>query len=385
MDALALLDDAVVALSSLSVVELEDAQALAIALEQAAGRLRGIASQALAVVAAADPEGVSWWWRDSVGISGQAAGHAVRRAVALSALPAVASAVVEGALSLEQAGALVPLVGRLPENELTELQPTLIETCTGRTVDSIGQWVRGVLAVHAESYLDDEQAAVEKNRHLTWRLDPDGAVRGRFVLSAEKAEPFLTVIEALARRQGLDDHRPSGQRRADSLIEMAEIALRHADLPDTGGQRTQVTYVMPADWAARCYAAEPALGAWTGPQTRGFMEALLCDARISRVLLNEPGQVVGLESLTDQITLAQRRAISARDHHCVARGCTRPPGFCDVHHLVSREDGGPTEVGNLVLLCRRHHVLWHRGALTLRDLRVPWLDRPDEPQVDAAA
>ena len=28
---------------------------------------------------------------------------------------------------------------------------------------------------------------------------------------------------------------------------------------------------------------------------------------------------------------------------------------------------------NLVLLCRRHHVLWHRGRLTLEDLHVPWL------------
>jgi len=28
---------------------------------------------------------------------------------------------------------------------------------------------------------------------------------------------------------------------------------------------------------------------------------------------------------------------------------------------------------NFVLLCRRHHVLWHRGRLALTDLHVPWL------------
>ena len=27
---------------------------------------------------------------------------------------------------------------------------------------------------------------------------------------------------------------------------------------------------------------------------------------------------------------------------------------------------------NLVLLCRRHHVLWHLGTITLRHLTVPW-------------
>jgi hypothetical protein len=29
-----------------------------------------------------------------------------------------------------------------------------------------------------------------------------------------------------------------------------------------------------------------------------------------------------------------------------------------------------------VLLCRRHHVLWHQGRVQLRDLHVPWLIGP---------
>jgi hypothetical protein len=54
-----------------------------------------------------------------------------------------------------------------------------------------------------------------------------------------------------------------------------------------------------------------------------------------------------------------------------------------VHHLRSREDGGPTTLDNLVLLCRRHHVLWHDGRLLLADLRVPWLRRPLDPPMVA--
>ena len=69
------------------------------------------------------------------------------------------------------------------------------------------------------------------------------------------------------------------------------------------------------------------------------------------------------------------RAALRRGHEvtCVARGCTRPPAMCDAHHLRSRADGGPTTMENLVLLCRRHHVLWHLGALRLAQLHVPWL------------
>jgi hypothetical protein len=53
-----------------------------------------------------------------------------------------------------------------------------------------------------------------------------------------------------------------------------------------------------------------------------------------------------------------------------------------VHHLIARADGGPTSVENLVLLCRRHHVLWHRGTLGHHDLHTPWLPEPEPEQTD---
>ncbi|MBW3646193.1 MAG: HNH endonuclease [Actinobacteria bacterium] len=159
------------------------------------------------------------------------------------------------------------------------------------------------------------------------------------------------------------------------------------------------TYVVPAGWAA-AQAAAPfadivaadldgyapkarqacASAAWTGPQTRSRIETVLCDARISRVLTDGLGQVIGLEALHDEVTTAQRRTLAYRDLGCIARGCTRPPAFCDAHHLRARKDGGSTDLGNLVLLCKRHHVMWHQGRLQLRNLHVPWLtNRADRP------
>ena len=46
--------------------------------------------------------------------------------------------------------------------------------------------------------------------------------------------------------------------------------------------------------------------------------------------------------------------------------------MCDTHHLEHRADLGATLLDNLVLLCRRHHLLWHLGRLLLRDLHIPW-------------
>jgi hypothetical protein len=115
-----------------------------------------------------------------------------------------------------------------------------------------------------------------------------------------------------------------------------------------------------------------ATAAWTGPATRTRIETMLCEARITRVLLDSIGQVRALETLTDTVTPAQRRALAARDGGCAHRGCTRPPAACDAHHLQALADDGPTTLSNLVLLCRRHHLLWHLGKTTLHDLHVPW-------------
>ncbi|MDT7547674.1 MAG: hypothetical protein QOE84_68, partial [Actinomycetota bacterium] len=123
-------------------------------------------------------------------------------------------------------------------------------------------------------------------------------------------------------------------------------------------------------------------GAWTGPATRAQLDRLLCDARLQRLVLKPDGQIVTLTSLTETITKAQRRAVAARDRCCTAKGCTKPPAFCDVHHLIALADGGVTEIGNLVLLCRRHHVMWHRGLIDLTDLRTPWLRLP-QPRAPA--
>ena len=97
-----------------------------------------------------------------------------------------------------------------------------------------------------------------------------------------------------------------------------------------------------------------ATAAWSGPQTRSRIEALLCDARITRVLLCPRGQVTGFQPLRDCVTPAQRRNLAARDLHCVVRGCTRPPAMCDAHHLRRRADGGETTMDNLVLLRLSH-------------------------------
>jgi hypothetical protein len=73
-------------------------------------------------------------------------------------------------------------------------------------------------------------------------------------------------------------------------------------------------------------------------------------------------EVLDLGRSTRVVSRAQRRALVLRDGGCGFPGCDRPPQWCDAHHLRHWVKGGPTDLWNLVLLCRRHHVLCHEGG-----------------------
>jgi len=60
-----------------------------------------------------------------------------------------------------------------------------------------------------------------------------------------------------------------------------------------------------------------------------------------------------------------RRALDARDRGCRWPGCERPASWSAAHHLVHWAQGGTTELGNLVLLCHRHHRMVHEGGWQL--------------------
>jgi hypothetical protein len=338
------------------------------------------------------------WLRHTTGCTGTSAGRQIRTSVALRELPAVISAIVDGSITTEHGRVLARLVGKIDPTALSASQPQLLEVARRTDPGQLEAYVRHLIATWCEPDLEAEEESAEQGRFFTLRNQHNGRWRGTFDVTDAVAEVIQTVLEPLARRQGDDDTRTAGQRRADAQADVFGLALRFAERPDAGGTRPRLTYLIPARWALRLPTpVQRALGTdalptagfvvdldqhpgtdcatapWTGPATRNRIAALLCDAQIERVVLDENGQVVSLTTLTDQITPAQRRAVAARDRCCVAKGCSRPPAFCDVHHLRAREHGGTTDLGNLVLLCRRHHVRWHRDQLTITDLRVPWL------------
>ena len=90
---------------------------------------------------------------------------------------------------------------------------------------------------------------------------------------------------------------------------------------------------------------------------------LTCDATCE-VWFERDGQVIGAGRATRQINRRLRRALEHRHPTCAVPGCGATRGL-HAHHIRHWEDGGPTELDNLVLVCPYHHRLHHRGVITI--------------------
>jgi hypothetical protein len=88
--------------------------------------------------------------------------------------------------------------------------------------------------------------------------------------------------------------------------------------------------------------------------------------RLPPVLGGAPTQPLDVGRTTRVVQPAQRTALAVRDGGCVFPGCDRPLAWCEAHHLVHWLDGGPTDLANLVLVCRAHHRAVHEGGWRLQ-------------------
>ncbi|MUL80815.1 MULTISPECIES: HNH endonuclease signature motif containing protein [unclassified Mycolicibacterium] len=122
------------------------------------------------------------------------------------------------------------------------------------------------------------------------------------------------------------------------------------------GQHTTVIVHVDADKPVAALHLGPVL-------TDDERRYLLCEAAYD-VWFERSGQLIGSGRTTRQISRRLRRALEHRDRMCVAPGCGATRGL-HAHHIRHWEDGGPTELHNLVLLCPYHHRLHHQGGITI--------------------
>jgi hypothetical protein len=109
-----------------------------------------------------------------------------------------------------------------------------------------------------------------------------------------------------------------------------------------------------------------------GRVPKALLRRLACDSAITRVVFGPDGAVLDVGRAQRTVTGQMRRAVIARDKHCVYPGCDQPPSRCEVHHAVRHwADGGDTSVANSALLCWHHHALVDAQRISMR-----WAGKP---------
>jgi hypothetical protein len=101
-----------------------------------------------------------------------------------------------------------------------------------------------------------------------------------------------------------------------------------------------------------------------GPVAPATLQMIACNATISTMLHDEHGTVLNVGRRTRKPPAALRRAARERDRYrCRFPGCESRR--VDLHHIVFWANGGETTLGNLICLCKRHHVLVHDKGIII--------------------
>ena len=92
------------------------------------------------------------------------------------------------------------------------------------------------------------------------------------------------------------------------------------------------------------------------------LDVLRCDAARHRLTFTDRAAILRYGRTMRDWPVELYNAIAIRDGGCRWPGCTAPVHWCDVHHVHFWEHGGPTDIDNGLLLCRRHHRKLHSKA-----------------------
>ncbi|QCQ92948.1 HNH endonuclease signature motif containing protein [Rhodococcus sp. SGAir0479] len=340
-----------------------------------------------------------------------ALGKALRRE------PEIAEAHERGQVSSEHAGLITKFCEKPPRGMPFEALPScrqVLLDCAANpaaTTMSVRTCISRLERIFESDELPPSEDADRNEFHASKTLNGRVAVKGD--LDAVTGEMLLTALSALTKPRNPNDDpaatRTPGQRRAEAFAEILRRYLDSGEAPIEGGERPHLSLHVNArdlartdhdhdhdhdhheQWTARDADADApdlfggrkfherdvARVPHLGPLTIATARRLACDCHLTPVVMDD-GVPLNLGRTTRTVSKKQRRALIARDHGCAFPGCGAPPAHCEGHHIHHWADGGPTDLDNLVLLCRYHHRLLHHShwEVQIGADHHPWFTPP---------
>jgi hypothetical protein len=319
-------------------------------------KLAGAVGEADAAESWRDDGAVSMqaWLRTRFGRTAREAHRMATTARRLRHLPATAAAWADGTLSGGQVDVIIANVGRHAERFAAD-EAAILELVAPLDTHGTAVAMRGWRAM---ADAEDEGPAPDEHDgtvHLSDGLDGTGVLHGTLEPEAHQ------VVKAALRVGDCGDRSMTvPQRRAQALTDVCRFFLDNQQGSRGGRHRPHVNVVLRyEDLMAELEGATDADGPPVAARTVG---QLLCDGNLHRVLVDAAGTILDYGRATKAVPVNLFNALVVRDRGCRFPGCDRPAAWTDAHHVRFWWTGGPTSLDNLVLLCRRHHRLFHAGT-----------------------
>ncbi|OBJ51174.1 HNH endonuclease signature motif containing protein, partial [Mycobacterium sp. 1423905.2] len=189
-----------------------------------------------------------------------------------------------------------------------------------------------------------------------WRIRLPHLDAAKFDAALQSHRDALIAEWKHDRAEGGSESAPPLPGTLEAFMRLVEAGWDAEAARRPHGQHT--TVVVHVDAETRAAALH--LGPLLSDAERRYLS---CDAT-GELWFERNGQLVGAGRTTRLISRRLRRALEHRDRTCAVPGCGATRGL-HAHHIRHWEDGGPTELANLVLVCPYHHRLHHCGGITI--------------------
>jgi len=336
-------------------------------------RLQGIQARRLQVIdtrAATtneDHRATRWWLVEKQLLGRGDADTRLQLARSSVTRPAIVDAMVAGEVSQSQANVIVNFLPKLADADARDhAEKLLLEAAKSTDTTRLG---KGLQRLRDSLDLDEsaEARAVRQHEGRWLRFTPTFGGMTRFdgMLDPVNAEIVRNAIEPLAQPAGEVDNRDYGQRLADGLVDLAKLAMKAGDLPDTAGEPTQIHVTTDIDdLVRRLQAGEIATATIGGTTiTPNTVRMLACDSAIIPVVMRGLSEILDLGRATRTWSRAQRKAAKIRARgHCEAPLCQAAIARCELHHEEEWAKFGRTDLKNGIYLCTYHHWLTHHTS-----------------------
>ncbi len=282
--------------------------------------------------------------------------------------PATGTAALEGRLSAPMIDTIVGVLGQVPLEHRDDAEQHLLSFAAEAGHKQVAALSARILAhLDPDGAEPDTTEPATPSRELSLRRKRTGVweLNGRF--DDETGTRASALLDSLAQRRNTDegpDLRSPLERYGDAFSDAVDLALNSPDLPMQAGERAHVMVAVSLQ-DLKSGVGQATLGD-LGRISAAEARIQACDCMLIPAVLGAKSEPLDLGRQRRLVSPGLRRALYLRDRGCAFPGCHRPPRHCQDHHIRHWADGGPTDLGNLVLMCAHHHRLLHRSGWQVR-------------------